>query len=624
VYISSYALLDRNGVDVVDTYPEDVGVLKSDRDYFKAPLENGVPYISPVRISQTTFEPSIYFSAPVRNADGTVIGVLRSRYNATFLQNLLLEFSDTSHSEEHAVLVDNETFVRIAHTQDYGLIFKSYETLSADQAAELQAELRLRPGELEEVQSPQKEIVAGIKNLGNQSVFNAPSQIYDGENTYTGGFKVENADWTVLVERTERSIFEPIQSQTRAITITALVILLMAAGAGIFVAQLLSQPLVQLTNVAGEIASGNFTMRAREQTHDEIGALAKSFNYMTDQLYQTLTLLEQRVADRTKDLATVAEVGTATSSILEVDQLLQNVVDLTKERFNLYHSHMLEKGLSIPLNREQSLVARAARERQGITVNDVRQAPDFLPNPLLPDTRSELAVPLIVGDKVIGVFDVQSNIVGRFTDADIDIQTTLAAQVAVSVQNARQYNESMRFRLGIENSGDAVFATDVKGTIIYANPAFEKVYGYAPAEVIGKNPRIIKSGLLTSENYQTFWGSLLSKQSVTGEIVNKDKDGRLVYIAGTNSAIVNDAGEIIGFLAVHHDITEQKHTQELVAQRAQQQEAINQITQKIQNAATIESALQVAARELGHALGRKPTLVQLDPLMDSETPASIS
>jgi GAF domain-containing protein len=143
------------------------------------------------------------------------------------------------------------------------------------------------------------------------------------------------------------------------------------------------------------------------------------------------------------------------------------VVDLTKERFNLYHSHiyllddegknlvltagagepgriMVAEKRSIPLDREQSLVARAARERKGVTVNDVTQAPDFLPNPLLPDTRSELAVPMIVGGKVIGVFDIQSDRIGRFTDADVNIQTTLAAQLATSIQNVSSFEHSKK------------------------------------------------------------------------------------------------------------------------------------------------------------------------------------
>lgn len=176
-------------------------------------------------------------------------------------------------------------------------------------------------------------------------------------------------------------------------------------------------------------------------------------------------LTEQRITDRTRDLEIVAEVGAAAAAILESNRLLQTVADLTKERFNLYHSHiylldeegknlvlaagagepgriMAAEKRSIPLDREQSLVARAAREQKGVTVNDVTQAPDFLPNPLLPDTRSELAAPMIVGGKVIGVFDAQSDQVGRFTEADVNIQTTLAAQLATSVQNVRSFEHA--------------------------------------------------------------------------------------------------------------------------------------------------------------------------------------
>jgi GAF domain-containing protein len=177
--------------------------------------------------------------------------------------------------------------------------------------------------------------------------------------------------------------------------------------------------------------------------------------------------LERRVAERTRDLEIVTEVITATATILESKRLLQEVVDLTKERFNLYHSHiylldekgenliltagagepgriMTAEGRSIPLSRQQSLVARAAREQAGVTVNDVTQAPDFLPNPLLPDTRSELAVPMIVGGNLIGVFDIQSETVGRFTDSDVNIQTTLAAQLATSIQNVRSFEQSKK------------------------------------------------------------------------------------------------------------------------------------------------------------------------------------
>jgi len=102
---------------------------------------------------------------------------------------------------------------------------------------------------------------------------------------------------------------------------------------------------------------------------------------------------------------------------------------------------MVADGLAIAMDADKSLVARAAREREAVIVNDVRSEPNFLSNPLLPNTRSEIAVPMIVGDKVLGVFDVQSDKLNSFTKDDANIYTTLASQVAVALQNARLYVE---------------------------------------------------------------------------------------------------------------------------------------------------------------------------------------
>ncbi|MBI5950732.1 MAG: GAF domain-containing protein [Chloroflexi bacterium] len=167
---------------------------------------------------------------------------------------------------------------------------------------------------------------------------------------------------------------------------------------------------------------------------------------------------------RARELETVAVVSTTASTTLDPDVLLQSVVDLTKERFDLYHAHiyladeswstlllaagagevgrqMVMNGHAIQMTAEKSLVARAMRERTALIVNDVQMESDFLANPYLPDTRAEMAVPMISGDKVIGVFDVQSNIVGNFSQEDANIYTTLALQVAVALQNARLYQE---------------------------------------------------------------------------------------------------------------------------------------------------------------------------------------
>jgi len=91
----------------------------------------------------------------------------------------------------------------------------------------------------------------------------------------------------------------------------------------------------------------------------------------------------------------------------------------------------------------RSLVAQVARQKTPIIENRVSDVTNFLPHPLLPDTKSEMAVPLVVGTSLIGVLDLQSDQEGYFTDDDIEIQRTLSSQIAVSIQNARLYAEQV-------------------------------------------------------------------------------------------------------------------------------------------------------------------------------------
>ena len=379
---------------------------------------------------------------------------------------------------------------------------------------------------------------------------------------------------------------------------------------------------------------------------DELSLLAKAFNQITAELAQTLSRLEQRVTDRTKALETVAEISTVTSTILESDKLLQEVVDLSKERFNLYHSHiylldeagenlvlaagagepgkqMVAEGRSIPLNREQSLVARAAREQKGVTVNDVTLERDFLPNPLLPETRSELAVPMIVGEKVIGVFDVQSDVIGRFTDADIAVQATLASQVASAVQNARLYTSAEQaLRVAkdlVDYATEGLAILDLE-TELWAEPNenFANTFGMSREELAKTGPKQMSppkqpDGRDSVEKAIEMINIAMKKGSHSFEWVHTTAQGnnftceiRLVRMPGAHPRLRQSIT----------DITERRRTEELIKRQAQQQEALNRITQKIQSTTNIGAALQIAARELGHALGMKSTLVTLEP----ETP----
>ncbi len=179
-----------------------------------------------------------------------------------------------------------------------------------------------------------------------------------------------------------------------------------------------------------------------------------------------------------------------------------------------------------------------------------------------------MGAPLRSGAQRLGVLAVQSyDPEVRFTEKELETLTLIANQASVAIERKRSQEELTKFKLGIDNSDDAIFITDPDGKIIYTNPGFEKIYGYSQQETIGQTPRLIKSGLLTKDDYKQFWGTLLSKSTASGEVTNKRKDGQLIPIAGVNSPILDESNNIIGFLAVHHDMTEAKRAEEVLKRR---------------------------------------------------------
>ncbi len=134
-------------------------------------------------------------------------------------------------------------------------------------------------------------------------------------------------------------------------------------------------------------------------------------------------------------------------------------------------------------------------------------------------------------------------------------------------ERKRAEEELVKLRKAVDNSGEVIFMTDRDGLITFVNPEFTRLYGYTAAEVVGKStPRILKSGLASPEDYAALWQTILSKQVVKGEFVNKTKDGRLLNIEGSINPVLDDDENIAGFLAIQRDITERKRAEEELRQ----------------------------------------------------------
>jgi PAS domain S-box-containing protein len=119
-------------------------------------------------------------------------------------------------------------------------------------------------------------------------------------------------------------------------------------------------------------------------------------------------------------------------------------------------------------------------------------------------------------------------------------------------------NELRKLSRAVEQSPVTVVITDINGNIVYVNPKFTEITGYSKDEVLGKNPRILKSGEMPEENYKNLWQTITSGNEWNGEFHNKRKSGELYWELASISPIVNSNGEILNFLAIKEDITNRK------------------------------------------------------------------
>lgn len=123
-----------------------------------------------------------------------------------------------------------------------------------------------------------------------------------------------------------------------------------------------------------------------------------------------------------------------------------------------------------------------------------------------------------------------------------------------------------KFRLGIDRSSNPIYITDQDGYIQYVNPAFEVHYGFSVDDVIGKTPRILKSGKQNDAFYESFWDTILSGESAEGQMVNKTKDGKLVNVHYSTNPIIDNDGHHIGYIAIQNNITDRVEMEDKIRQ----------------------------------------------------------
>lgn len=337
--------------------------------------------------------------------------------------------------------------------------------------------------------------------------------------------------------------------------VIGLILILLALTLLWFLSGQIVRPLRSLTTVATAVSQGNLNVKADVQVNDEAGVLANAFNLMIVQLRDSFSRLEERVAERTRNLELAAEVGRTVSQVRALDVMLTDAAELIREQFDLYYVQVYLTDLSREhlnlqagtgqvgaqlLARSHRLVidaasinGRAALEKKSVVISDTTASAAFKPNPLLPDTRSEMAVPLLIGDRVVGVLDMQSERPGALSQDILPAFEALAGQVAIAIQNANYLAEAEQSRAEVEAQArrssrsnwaeylDAIHKPEESGFVFEQN----------------KITPLTRAGEPLAEN------AMVAPIAVTGETV-----GNLVVELGGRSSIAR-AEELINTVA---------------------------------------------------------------------------
>jgi PAS domain S-box-containing protein len=621
---SQIVLLAKNGrerakVSTTRTYsPADLGS-QADSEAFRAAID-GETYISPIFVSPESGLLSVQVGIPVKATGGQVAGVLVAEANVARL------WQDVSRVEigqsGYAYLVDAEG--RFLAYQEPSAVLQRYGE-----------DMRRAPTVSDFVAGVQKEqTLLEYTGLNGQKVVGLFTPI-------------PGTDWAAIVELPTQEAFASVRQMQIYLFGLLVLGLGLTVGLGFLLLNRTLRPILQLTDVAREVGQGNLAVEAPVRTKDEVGVLATVFNSMTTQLRQTLEGLEQKVAERTRALQTSAEISRRLSSLTSERELTVQVVEQLKSAFNYYHAHiylldedgetlrmaggtgevgktLLERGHSLPPGK--GLVGRAAQTRQVVLVPETHSDPNWLPNPLLPETQAEIAVPILAGDTVLGVLDVQNNAQNSLTVQDAELIQSIADQVAIALQNiranarAREAAESLQRLVETSPVGIAVLDAE-SGVFLEANDNALAMFDVERSQMgkvgpIQLSPPTQPDGRDSAEKATEEIRIAMQTGTHIFEWLHCTAQGR-EFLAEIRLTRAVDASGRTVLNAILTDITERRRQEEQARRRAQQQEALNRITQSIQRAARVEEALQIAARELGHALGRKPTLVNLEPPVDA-------
>lgn len=411
----------------------------------------------------------------------------------------------------------------------------------------------------------------------------------------------ETVNAMIIAEAGETAIIQ-LRLQLIAVAISAFFIGVVLADS---LARTLYRPIERLRQVMEKVSSGDLNQRATLISTDEIGELAIYFNAMVSRLDNLQSDLEKLITKRTEQLKATSEVGRIISSILDPDELIEAVVNLITERLSYYYAAIFlispdgswaelrnatgEAGQEL-LSRKhrlslsgKSMVGSAINLREARIAHDVGQEAVRFDNPLLPHTRSEIALPLVVGGHILGALDAQSTEENAFDEDITETLQGMANQVAVALENAHLFQETQEALREVRANQRAQLSKswsetlDTQGDLEFS------------------------TGEKTSSEESTINIPLALRDQIIGDITLERQSDWTADEKDWVEAVATQAA-----LAL-----ENARLLEESQQVALQERLVAEITSKIWASNTTDGILKTAIKELGSALGANEAIIEL-------------
>jgi PAS domain S-box-containing protein len=454
-----------------------------------------------------------------------------------------------------------------------------------------------------------------------------------------------------VAAQTRQSVFSIL------ITLLLFTLLVIILVTQLLIRRFVSRPLNSLASGMGAIADGDYSYRLPPLPQVDAQAIATLSATMAEQIEQRdqelrelIQALEVRVAERTRDLTLAADIGQSVSQLYALEDLLPQAVDLIREQFDLYHvqiyladdtgenlllrastgpagQQMLEQGHRLPISLD-SINGRAALEKRTIIVANTASDPFYLAHPLLPDTLAETAVPLIVGQRVLGVMDLQSSRDGDFSPERAPALEIMGELLAIAIESARRLQTEANLRAELDENGrflDSIlenlpimlFVKDAEELrFIRWNKAGAELIGQPSEVMIGKTDYDFfppeEAEFFIQKDRETLEGGVLL--DIPEEpIETAGKGSRLLHTIKV--PILDAQGRPRYLMGISQDITERKEAERMLAERIKELKVLNNIGRQTEQRPSIPEFAQYIAEQVPSAM-QYPEICQTAVTLD--------